>query len=148
MFIFEIPGIPIAQKQTRFICPCKKGHCYDPSKKDKETIQWQVRPFAPSIPFSCPVELTIAFFMPIPKAASRMVRDQMLNRLILPDKKPDEDNLAYLITNALKGIVYDDDCRVVVKHVYKFYSDDPRTVVKVRPIAEVQPVGFHDGDHI
>ena len=84
--------------------------------------------------------------MPIPKGVSKAVREQMINRVILPDKPPDEDNLAYLISNALKGIVYDDDKRVCIKHVYKFYGPDPKTVIRVRPILQAQPLGCIGAD--
>jgi Holliday junction resolvase RusA-like endonuclease len=148
MFQFEIHGPPIAQKQTRFTCPCGKGRCYDPSAKDKAQMQWQIKPFAPEVPLTGPIELTIAFFIPIPKGVSKAVREQMINRVILPDKKPDEDNLAYLVTNALKEIVYDDDKRVCAKHVYKFYGLEPKTVIRVRPILQAQPVGYRSADDI
>lgn len=148
MFQFTVYGIPVAQKQTRFTTVGGFPRTYDPSKKDKERIQWQIKPFAPDIPLSQPVELTIAFFMPIPKASSRALRLQMINRVILPDKKPDEDNLAYLVTNALKEIVYDDDKRICAKHVYKFYGAEPKTVIIVRPILQAEPLGYRDADDI
>lgn len=148
MFIFELFGIPVPQKQTRYSTRNGYTRCYDPSSKDKAQIQWQVRPLAPEQPLSCPVELTIAFFMPIPKQASKALRTQMINRVILPDKRPDEDNLAYLVTNALKEIVYDDDKRICAKHVYKFYGETPKTVIKVRPILQAQPLGYLDVDDI
>jgi Holliday junction resolvase RusA-like endonuclease len=146
LYLFEIPGNPIAQAQTQFACACppkKKCHKwgYDPSKMDKERIQWQIRPFAPSEPLKGAVELSITFFLPIPKSTSAMKRKQMINRVILPTVKPDEDNLAYLVTNALKEIVYDDDRQVCVKHVYKYYSDTPKTVITVKPILQMQEVG-------
>ena len=133
-FHIAIEGTPVAQKQTRFACACGKGRCYDPSAKDKTLIQWKIKPHAPVSPYSCPVSLTIIFYMPIPKSTSKKKRILMLSKAILPDKKPDEDNLAYLISNALKGIVYDDDRRVCEKHVYKFYSDIPSTVITVNPL--------------
>lgn len=142
MFIFEIVGEPIAQKQTRF----SNGHAYDPSKKDKEMIQWQVKPYAPSKPLSGPIELSLTFFMPIPKSTSGIRRQQMLNRLILPIVKPDEDNLAYLVTNALKKIVYEDDNQICAKHVYKFYGDKPKTVIKVRVLDTMQMGDSHEND--
>lgn len=70
----------------------------------------------------------------------------MLNRIILPNIKPDEDNLAYLITNALKKIVYDDDKQVCVKHVYKLYGAEAKTIIKVRPIMQMEDVGLHEID--
>jgi Holliday junction resolvase RusA-like endonuclease len=148
LYQFEIIGIPRAQKQTRFVTKGGKSWSYDPSQKDKEQIQWQIKPMAPEKLLDGPVELTIAFFMPIPKSASRALRTQMINRVILPDVKPDEDNMAYLISNALKSIVYDDDKRVCVKHVYKFYGETPKTVIRVRPILQAEPLGFRDADDI
>lgn len=145
MYQFEIYGVPCVQKQTRWT---RTGHVYDPSKKDKEQIQWQLKPTAPESLICGPVELTIAFFLPIPKRASKALRDQMTRRVILPDIRPDEDNLAYLVTNALTGIVYDDDKRICVKHVYKFYGPNPKTVIKVRPILQAEPLGYRDVDDI
>jgi Holliday junction resolvase RusA-like endonuclease len=153
MFQFEVYGIPVAQKQTQFGCSCPankkcKKWGYDPSLKDKQTIQWQIKPFAPETPFDSAIEMTVAFFLPIPKGVSKAVKQQMINRVILPDKKPDDDNLSYLITNSLKGIVYDDDKRVCARHIYKFYGEEPKTVIRVRPILQAQPLGFRDADDI
>jgi Holliday junction resolvase RusA-like endonuclease len=144
MYLFELHGDPVPQKQTRFFCLNNKPRGYDPSKKDKERIQWQIKPFAPKEPLLGPVELSITFFLRIPKSASAKLRRQMINRVILPNVKPDEDNLAYLITNALKKIVYDDDKQVCVKHVYKYYGVEPKTVIKVRPILQAEEVGHHE----
>ena len=144
MYQFEIHGNPVPQKQTQW----SRGRPYDPSKKEKEMIQWQIRPLAPKTPLTCPVELTITFFMPIPKSASKALRLQMINRVILHTKRPDADNLAYLITNALKEIVYADDSQVCAQHVYKFYGEQPKTVITVRPILQAEPVGYHEQDDI
>jgi len=144
MFQFELHGPLKCQQQTRW----SNGKGYDPSKKDKEMMQWQMKPFAPQTLIKGPVELTIVFFFPVPKSASKLVRTQMLNRLILPDKRPDEDNLAYIVTNALKNLVYDDDCRVCAKHVYKFYGEEPKTVIRVRPILQAETMGYRDADDI
>lgn len=148
MFQFELYGPLVPQKQTRWACKCHQGHAYDPSKKDKEHIQWQIRPMAPEYPLTTPIELTLAFFFPIPKTTSKAMREQMLNRVILPDKKPDADNLAYLVTNALKEIVYDDDKRIVAQHIYKFYGPEPKIIIRVRPILQAQPLGYHNADDL
>ncbi len=137
MYIFEITGIPVPQKQTRFA----RGFAYDPSKKDKLHIQWQIRPYAPLEPLQGAVEMHLHFYMPIPKSTSGVKKKQMLNGVILPKVKPDFDNLAYLVTNALKGIVYRDDALVTDCIIRKRYSDRPRTVIKIIPIDELTPVG-------
>ena len=153
MLQFEVIGIPSAQKQTQFCCSCPpKTKCkkwgYDPSQKQKQIIQWQIKPFAPTTPLSSALEMTIVFFLPIPKSASKAVRTQMINRVILPDKKPDDDNLSYLVTNALKGIIYDDDKRICARHIYKFYGTDPKTVIRIRPILQAEPLGYRDADDL
>ena len=139
MLLFEIIGIPSVQKQTQFIR--KTGIAYNPSKKDAEQLQWQIRPYAPIKPLECAIEMHLSFYLPIPKSTSRRLYTQMLNGVILPTKRPDFDNLAYLVTNALKELVYKDDSQVTDCIIRKRYSDRPRTVIKIIPIEELQKVG-------
>lgn len=61
------------------------------------------------------------------------MRNHMTLELEVPYKRPDFDNLAYLVTNALKGIVYVDDSQVVDCHIRKRYSQNPRTLIYVWP---------------
>ena len=141
MYLFEIIGVPVPQKQTKFRIRGAFAHSYDPSSKEKGFIQWQVKPYAPKEPLICAIEMHLTFFMPIPKATSRVKTTQMINGVILPKKRPDVDNLGYLVTNALKGIVYADDSQVTDLILRKRYSDRPRTVIKVIPLEELQPIG-------
>lgn len=145
MYQFEIFAPLKPQKQTRWT---KSGHAYDPSKKDKEAIQWQIKPLAPTELICGPVEVTYAFFFAIPKATSKIKRQQMLKRIILPDIRPDDGNLSYLIDNALQGIVYDDDKRIVARHQFKFYGTEEKTVIRVRPILVAENWGYRDADYI
>lgn len=146
MFIFEIHGIPVAQKQTRFSCINNKPRTWDPSSKEKEIIQWQVKPLAPSEPLKGPIEMILTFLLPIPKSASKALRKAMINRVVLPIKKPDIDNLAYLVTNALKKIVYEDDSQIVAQKIFKFYSEKPGTIIQIKPIQQSQQIGYHEDD--
>lgn len=139
VYLFEVIGNPVPQKQTRFVR--STGIAYNPSSKDIKQLQWQIKPYAPTEPLKCPVEMTLVFYMPIPASASKRVKVQMLNGIILPAKKPDFDNLAYLVTNALKGIVYVDDAQVTDCIIRKRYSDKPRTVIRIITIDDLQQVG-------
>lgn len=142
MYLFEIFGPPVPQKQTKFVR--STGIAYNPSKKDEERIRWQIHYDAPGEPLDSAIEMHLTFYLPIPKSASRKKRIQMLNGVILPKTKPDFDNLAYLITNALKNLVYRDDALVTDCIIRKRYSDRPRTVIKVIPIEELQQVGGNE----
>lgn len=53
----------------------------------------------------------------------------MLQGKILPTKKPDCDNIAKIICDALNGVAYDDDKQIVALKVTKIYSDEPRVIV-------------------
>lgn len=127
MFIFELPGVPKVQKQTRFA----RGKFYDPSYIDKHQIRWQVAPYAPENQLLGPMAMDMTFFMPIPKGITRAERNRMINGTTRPNKRPDFDNLAYIITNALKGLIYRDDGQVVDCSIHKYYAEVPRTVLKV-----------------
>lgn len=139
MYIFEVIGVPVPQKQTRFIR--HSGIAYNPSSKDIKQLQWQVLPYAPKELLTCAMEMHLTFYLPVPKSTSARLRTQMINGVALPTRKPDFDNLAYLVTNALKGIVYTDDSLVTDCIIRKRYSDKPRTVIKIIPIDQLQQVG-------
>ena len=136
MWLHTVNILPEAQKKTKFAIRGKYPHAYDPSKKYKEQIIWQVKPYAPTKIMEGPVELELYFHMPIPKAASMIRRKQMIAGIIHHIKRPDIDNLAYVVTNALKGLVYKDDSQIVNLHVYKRYADAPKILLKVIDINE------------
>lgn len=142
MYRFTLSGSPVPQKQTQFSCRSGKPHAYNPSQKDLEMIRWQVRPFAPETPLEGPIDLRIMFFMPIPKATSKARADQMQRRIMLPITRPDVDNLAYLVTNALKTIVYTDDSQICEQHIYKVYDANPRTEIIVKSIQTAEKYGL------
>lgn len=146
MYIFEIHGDPSPQKQTRCKCINNRPKLWDASKKESEYIQWQSKPFAPPVPLTCAIEMSMTFYFPIPKGTSSRLKNAMINRVVLPTKKPDIDNLAYLITNALKKIFYEDDNQICCMKLYKVYGADSKTVVKIREILELAPYGLHESD--
>ena len=127
MLLFEIHSIPRPQKQTRW----SKQGAYDPSKQYKDTLRWQIMPHAPQEPLQGPVSVHITFYMPIPKETSNFRRQRMLNGLIHHVVRPDIDNLAYIVINAMKELIYDDDKQVVDLILSKRYGEVPKTVIKV-----------------
>lgn len=131
MYIFEIVGKPAVYSKPR-----KGPHgFYDPKRQDKEIIRWQIRPHAPKEPLRCFVEVQMTFYIAIPKDISKLKRQQMENRMLLP-RRPDLDNLAYILNNAMTGIVYEDDCLVYKETHEKYYGSEPKTIIKVIPKPE------------
>lgn len=137
MLLIEIHGNPCPQKQTRFVRRGSYVSTFDPSSKEKANIQWQLKAYAPREPLAGAVKVDLTFYLPVPKSTSGVRKRQMLNHVILPTKRPDVDNLAYLITNAMKSIIYCDDSQVVDLCMHKRYGAEPKTVVKIIPIEEI-----------
>ena len=78
-----------------------------------------------------PIAVKIKAYYGIPKSATKAARKAMHTGETKPTKKPDTDNLAKAILDALNWIAYKDDAQVVVLSVEKIYSDVPRVEVRI-----------------
>lgn len=94
---------------------------------------------APQTPLLGPVQVDLTFYLPVPTSTSGVRRRQMLNHVIHHTKKPDVDNLAYLVTNAMKKVFYYDDSQIIDLNLHKRYGETPKTVVKIEEIQELAP---------
>lgn len=81
-----------------------------------------------------PLKVTIIAYYPIVKSTSKKKKQQMLNDLMFPTKKPDIDNIAKSILDALNKLAYRDDTQVVTLHIEKHYADEPRVEVEIEEI--------------
>jgi Holliday junction resolvase RusA-like endonuclease len=85
--------------------------------------------------FDEPLRLDLRAEFQIPKSMSKRDRPRALTGEIRPGKRPDIDNLYKLAADALNTIVFRDDALIVEASLSKFYSDQPKVVITVRPIA-------------
>lgn len=83
------------------------------------------------LPFAGPVVVKIILGMKIPKSASKAKIKKMLDRKIRPTVKPDVDNCAKSIMDALNGLAYVDDNQIVSLFVRKYYTEVPKILVRV-----------------
>ena len=81
-----------------------------------------------------PLDIRIIAYYPIPQSTSKKRRKEMLEHRIRPTVKPDLDNVAKLIYDALNGVAWYDDNAIVDTQVRKFYSDTPRVDVFIRAV--------------
>ena len=79
--------------------------------------------------FSGAVEIEIHAYYEIPKSASRKRVLDMVSDRERPTKKPDGDNIAKAVCDALNGVAYKDDSQVVDLTVRKYYSKFPHVQV-------------------
>ena len=68
-----------------------------------------------------------------PSSWSKKRQDLAANAYLLPTTRPDTDNYIKLVTDAMNGIVYEDDNQIIAIQAAKFYAraGDERTVVEV-----------------
>ena len=79
------------------------------------------------------VEITANF--QIPKSKPKNKRVEMLAGQVRPTKKPDCDNIAKTILDALNGIAYHDDSQIVTLVVEKWYTpDEPCVIVTIKEV--------------
>ena len=75
------------------------------------------------------ISMSVKAYYPIPKSTSKKKRIQMLQGILLPDKKPDIDNILKCVADSLNTIAYDDDKQIVHMDIEKYYGEEPRTEV-------------------
>jgi Holliday junction resolvase RusA-like endonuclease len=83
-----------------------------------------------------PLQVVIDAYFPIPKSASKRKQQEMRDDIIRPKVKPDLDNIAKAICDALNGEAWHDDAQIVNLYVRKWYSDKPRVDVQIRTVGE------------
>ena len=82
--------------------------------------------------FEGPLIVTITACFDIPKSVSKKQRALMLDGHIFPTKKPDIDNIAKIILDALNKIAYEDDTQVIWLAVRKKYEERAHVDVDIK----------------
>lgn len=81
-----------------------------------------------------PLKVQIKVFKGIPKSFSKRKVADAEAGIVLPTTKPDCDNYAKGVKDALKGVIWNDDAQVVKLVVEKFYSAVPRLEIEVAEV--------------
>lgn len=79
------------------------------------------------------ISLNVTFYMPRPKKHYRTGKYARLLKKDSPfwhSTKPDIDNLVKFVMDALQGILWSDDCKIVRLETSKIYSKKPRTEIE------------------
>lgn len=117
MITFTIPGEPVAKGRPRAF-KMHNGHIgtYTPDR----TVAWEerVRYYAmqvkPEKLLDGPLAVTLQFAMTRPKSTPK--------GRTYPTVKPDLDNLEKAVMDAMNGLIYTDDSRIVLKRSSKEYA--------------------------
>lgn len=118
MIRFTIPGVAVPKGRPRYT---SSGHAYTPhrTKAYAEEVQWIARrTVASQPPFTGPVAVRIVEY-----------------RKGKPEARPDADNVAKNLLDALNKLVYEDDSQVVSLLVEKRRdAKNPRVEVEIEEV--------------
>lgn len=115
---FEVEPVP--KGRPRFT---RTGHAYTPKKTADYEKQIREMYFGPC--FEGPIYVKLIFNMPIPKSFSKKKREEAGCQRIQYTKKPDLDNLAKAVLDALNGVAFTDDSQIVRLGMEKRYHRLP-----------------------
>ena len=111
------------------------GHSYTPPKTvayERLVRECYLKAKQPKLTGSLKVMLLV--YCPIPKSTPKKTAALMRDGKIRHVKRPDVDNIAKSVLDALNGVAFDDDSAVYSLFVAKRYEDDkgPRVMVRIR----------------
>ena len=129
----HLEGVPVAKGRPRFT---RNGRVYTPAKTAKYEKalaakaqgEWRGRPLPG------PLKVSISVALPIPKSWSAKKRAQAVDGGIWPTGKPDGDNFAKTVGDALNGIMWVDDSQIVFWQISKYYDATPSLHVTVEAV--------------
>ena len=134
MISFVVPGVPVGKGRPRF---AKRGNfvsTYTPERTASyenlvKVLAMQAMKGTQPLPY--PVRVVIDVAICPPASWSKKKRAQALNGETYPTGKPDIDNVAKGILDAMNGVVYLDDKQVISLTIRKFYRDSDYAFVRV-----------------
>lgn len=134
---FVIPGEVVGKGRPRF---AKRGNFVQAYTPERTASYENLVKLHSGIamngrqPISLAVSCTISIDVMPPASWSQKKRAAALSGVLFPTSKPDLDNCAKGIFDAMNGIVWLDDKQVVDMRVVKRYSQVARAAVEVRPL--------------
>ena len=127
---------PVEQARPRATRYGRSIRVYDPPKvsKYKKQLARLARSQYKDEPLDGMIEVEISFYRQVQKSLSKKERARRLSGEHRPTVKPDLDNYIKSTLDALNGILWTDDARIVDLHAHKYYSDRPRIEITVREL--------------
>ena len=121
---FIVDGKPQGKQRPRFSRISKT--VYTPTKTakyEKQIAEAYTESGGKCTPADCYVSVSVSAFFPVPKSYSKKKREDCLERILRPDKKPDMDNILKVVLDALNKVAYEDDKQVVELIGRKYYTE-------------------------
>lgn len=125
-----VPGEPVPKARPRMT---RNGHVYTPKRTaDYEAaVKAAWRETGAEKWHEGDLFIHLYFYLPIPKGYSKGKAELAKAGEIRPCKKPDWDNLAKAVCDALNGLAYEDDKQITDARVSKRYGEKPGVLITI-----------------
>ena len=130
---FEVVGKVVGKERPRV--NLNSGIVYTPNKT-KEYEFYIQQSFKIKYPkheqINGRVSVDIIAFLQIPKSTSKKMKEEMLNGNISPTKKPDLDNIAKSVLDAMNKFIIIDDNQVSKISIEKKYAEEEKLLIRIK----------------
>ena len=130
-----LPFWPTPKGRPRFKVKYNRVYTFTP--RDTREFENQISDYYKGaaqgykFPKGTPIIVSLDFGMHIPASTSKRRKENMINGLIHHAVKPDLDNLAKSVLDALNGVAWHDDAQIVELHVQKHYALSPHIYLSI-----------------
>lgn len=129
---FEVPGKITGKGRPRVNTSTAIAYTPARTKEYEELIkQYFIIKYRAIKPLEGRLSVTIKAHFSIPKNTSKLKTEEMLNNTISPVKKPDIDNIAKIVLDALNKLAFKDDNQITKLNVEKMYSEEEKISIKI-----------------
>lgn len=122
---FIVPGKITGKGRPRVNTTTAIAYTPSRTKEYEELIkQYFIIKYRAIKPLEGRLSITIKAHFSIPKNTSKLKMKEMMNNTISPVKKPDIDNIAKIVLDALNKLAFNDDNQITKLNIEKIYSKD------------------------
>ena len=139
MVTITIVGEPMAKARPRVSIRGRYAKAYTPQKTINYENLVKVEYHSQKGKYFCKestLRASIIAYFKMPKNVSKRKYVSMVNGSLRPTKRPDLDNIAKIVLDALNGVAYADDSQICELYITKYYSEQPRVVLRLEEITD------------
>lgn len=134
MIEITIPGEVIPKGRPRFSRHGGRVRTHTPAKtlNYERVVKMHAIQQKPKDIITEAIEVNIIVSKTPPKSWSKVKQKRATDGILKPVNKPDVDNYAKALLDAMNGIVFKDDNQIVKLTVSKEYAEEPKAVVRIK----------------
>ena len=132
IYEFEVPGKVKGKGRPRVNITTAIAYTPTKTKEYEELIkQYFILKYRKINPLENRIKVTIQAYFSIPQNTNKTQKEEMLKGNISPTKKPDIDNIAKIVLDALNKLAFKDDNQITKLNLEKIYSEEEKVFIKI-----------------